>query len=484
MDDDADKLEINRRGYNTTDSRWYLALICAVASLGGFLFGFDTAVISGTIGGVQELFNLTDLQVGSFTGSALVGCIFGALGAGWLGDKCGRKLSLLAAALLFFVSALGSTIPPTYSILLPARFIGGLGIGIASVLAPMYISEFSPPKLRGRLVALYQLAIVIGILIAYFSNWRIQCYASRNAAETIADASFLNYVLVEQPWRGMFGAEMIPAVLFFFLLLIVPESPRWLVKVNRELEARAILNRLIGSQEAQTELGEIQKSLQVKRFGLSELFQPGLRKALLIGVMLSVFGQMSGVNIVVYYGPKIIKQAGFAIESALQFQVMLGIINLIFTVIALFIIDRFGRRPLLIGGMAVVAMTMLIAGVIQTVFEKPGMFIVVALGVYMACMALSICAVIWVITPEIYPNRIRARACSVAVFANWSTNAFSAKFFPWYVASFGMAAGYFTFGIVCTIATLFFFKFVPETKAKTLEEIEDIWIPNPKSVQH
>ncbi|OHB53708.1 MAG: hypothetical protein A2Y12_15110 [Planctomycetes bacterium GWF2_42_9] len=451
-----------------------MTLACFVASLGGFLFGFDTAVISGTITQVQQQFNLTNLQVGDFTSSALVGCIVGAIIAGWLGDKFGRRPPLICAAVLFFVSALGCTIPPNYRVLLLARFVGGVGVGLASVLSPMYISEFSPPRLRGRLVALYQLSIVVGILVAYFSNWQIQNFAEHNS-QAFSGVGIWHYILVEQGWRGMFGAGMIPAGLFFLLLFVVPESPRWLVKAGYENRAKVIIHKLVGSSEVVAEFNDIKASLVHKPTALTELFKPGLRIALMVGVMLSVFGQMSGVNIVVYYGPEILKQAGFAIGSALQFQVLFGVVNLIFTILALFIIDRFGRRPLLIGGMAMVAAAMLAASVIQASMEKPGIIMVIVLGIYIASVALSICAVIWVIIPEIYPTRVRARACSIATFANWGVNAFSAKLFPWYVAKMGMAAGYLTFGIICVIAVLFFYKFVPETKCKKLEDIEMLW---------
>ncbi len=454
----------------------YLVLICFVASLGGFLFGFDTAVISGTVEQVEAQFQLSKMWVGVFTSSALVGCIIGALSAGWIGDRFGRKPSLILAAFLFFISAFGSAFPPSFSVLLPARLIGGIGVGIASVLAPLYISEFAPAKIRGRLVALYQLSIVIGILMAYFSNWQIRLYA-----ETYADAPVKEglwpVVMISQSWRGMFGAEMIPAGLFFMLLFIVPESPRWLVKAGQPQKALSLLQRLEGVAAAQAEFDKIKASLAFRPGALSELFKPGLRLALLVGVMLSVFGQMSGVNIVIYYGPTILKQAGFPEQTALQVQVFFGLINLVFTIVALFIIDRFGRRPLLIGGMAVVALSMLSAGMIQAFVEVPGKLIVVVLGIYMASVALSICAVIWVLTPEIFPNRVRARACSIATFANWGTNAFSAQFFPWYVAHSGMANAYFTFGVICTIAVIFYFKFVPETKGKTLEDIEQLWKP-------
>ncbi len=452
----------------------YLMLVCLVASLGGLLFGFDTAVISGTVDLVTTQFALTDLQSGWFTSSAIVGCIAGALVAGWLGDRFGRKPVLIVSAMLFFVSALGSTIPPSFGLLVVARIIGGIGIGVASVLAPLFISEFSPPRVRGRLVAMYQLSIVIGILAAYFSNFMLQRYAQGHA-EVFSGEGFWHYVMIDQVWRSMFGAEMIPAGLFFLLLFLVPESPRWLINAGMGQKGISILTRISGPATAHKEYEEISASLLHDTTSIKELLRPGLRTALMVGVGLSVFGQMTGVNIVIYYGPSILKQAGLELGSALQYQVVLGIINLVFTLIALSVIDRLGRRLLLIGGMSAVVLTLGTAGVLFSLDNTPGLLIVLVLGAYIASVALSICAVIWVLTPEIFPTRIRAKAMSIATLSNWGTNAVSAQLFPWYVATLGMHVGFFTFAGICLMATLFFWRFVPETKGKSLEEIEMLW---------
>jgi len=472
-------------------SAWYLAGICLVASLGGLLFGFDTAVISGAVERVKAQYGLTDLLQGWFASSALVGCILGAAVSGMLGDRFGRKPILIIAAVFFFVSALYSTIPPSFNILILARILGGFGVGMASVLAPMYISEFAPPRIRGRLVALYQLSIVIGILAAYFSNWRLVEFA-KNHPLAFGEGGSLHQILVSEVWRGMFGAEMLPAGLFFLLLLFVPESPRWLAKEGRREQALDILARVAGRDVALRQMEGIQISLAHEEGTLAELFRPGLRMALLVGVMLSVFGQLSGVNIVVYYGPKILMAAGYEDVGALLGQVGFGLINLVFTIFALLVIDRWGRRPLLIGGMAVVTVSLAIIGGLflagnadvalaggeastGAISKTLGLWIGLMICVYMACIALSICAVIWVLTSEIFPNRVRGRAVSIATLANWSTNAFSAFVFPWYVASFGMHSGFFTAAVICLTATIFFWRFVPETKGKSLEEIEKHW---------
>jgi len=467
--------DLNNQPMEKGDFR-YLMLVCLVASLGGLLFGFDTAVISGTVDMVTTQFSLTELQSGWFTSSAIVGCIVGALVAGWLGDRFGRKPVLIVSAMLFFVSALGSAIPPNFRSLIMARIIGGIGVGMASVLAPLYISEFSPPRVRGRLVAMYQLSIVIGILAAYFSNFMLQQHAQDYIAAS-SGQGFLHHVLIAQVWRSMFGAEMIPAGLFFGLLFLLPESPRWLINAGMGKKGLGILARISGAETAQKEYDEINASLLHDTTSIKELFRPGLRTALMVGIGLSVFGQMTGVNIVIYYGPSILKQAGLALGSALQYQVALGIVNLIFTLVALSVIDRLGRRPLLIGGMGAVVVTLATAGVLFSLGNIPGLLIVLVLGVYIASVALSICAVIWVLTPEIFPTRVRGKAMSIATLSNWGTNAISAQLFPWYVATLGMHVGFFTFAGICLIATLFFWRFVPETKGRSLEDIEGLWQP-------
>ena len=476
----------------TASSHTYLAFICMVASLGGLLFGFDTAVISGTVARVVGQFGLSDLQLGWFTSAALVGCIPGALTAGSLGDRFGRKPVLIAAAVLFFVSALFSALPPGFNGLIAARMLGGIGVGMASVLGPMYISELAPPQWRGRLVACYQLSIVLGILAAYLSNLWIMHHAQSNPG-AFGGGGTLHLLFVGEVWRGMFGAEMLPALLFFALLFFVPESPRWLIKSGAVEEGLDTLTRISGAATARRELAEIQESLAHSEGSLAELFRPGLRMALLVGVMLSVFGQLSGVNIVVYYGPKILAAAGFAEVATLLGQVGFGLINLVFTLFAMFCIDRFGRRPLLIGGMAVVTVSLAVIGGLflsagadsalaavgggVEISRATGIWIGLMICIYIAAIAFSICAVIWVLTPEIFPNRVRGRAAALCTFANWSTNAFSAFAFPWFVASFGMHTGFFTSAAICLVATLFFWNFVPETKGRSLEEIEKLWQP-------
>jgi len=452
----------------------FLARVCFVASLGGVLFGFDTAVISGTFGMVEIHYSLSKIEVGWFASAALVGAILGSLIAGALSDTYGRKPVLLVAALLFFLSALGSALPPSFSFLIVARFIGGIGVGMASVLAPLYISEFSPPSIRGRLVALYQLSIVIGILLAYLSNWLLVNFSESNPT-AFPVVEILHQVFILEVWRGMFGSEIIPSGMFILLLFMIPETPRWLIKNNQTQKGFSILTRISGVVIAENELQDIKSSVHQIKGKISDLFKPGLRLALIVGIGLSVFGQFTGVNIIVYYGPTILENAGFKLDSALQFQVAIGIINLLFTLIALWKIDSWGRRPLLIWGMASVFVSLLIITGLFYADQTSGMLIVIMLCVYMASLAISINAVIWVLTGEIFPNKIRGRAMSIATFSNWSINFLTAFLFPWFVQQTSISVGFLTFAGFCLVATIFFYRFVPETKGKSLEEIERYW---------
>ncbi|HBL76211.1 MAG: hypothetical protein A2W90_10040 [Bacteroidetes bacterium GWF2_42_66] len=448
----------------------YLYLACLVASLGGFLFGFDTAVISGTVGFVEKYYSLSKLQLGWFTGSALIGCILGAVVSGKMSDLFGRKPVLIFSGVLFFLSALGAAYPIDFTLLIVARVVGGIGVGMASVAAPLYISEFAPPKYRGRMVALYQLSIVTGIIVAYLSNWLIL-----DKSQTGAFSSTLfTELFVQNPWKGMFGVGTLPAILFTLLMLFAPETPRWLIINRKEEKGRKVLNSIMPASELEHTFAEIKAGQIKEKVAIKELLAPGIRKALFIGIALSVFGQLTGVNIVVYYGPSILEKAGLNIGGALQYQVALGIINFVFTVISMFIIDRFGRRPLLVGGMAMVAVTLLLSGFFF-LFKASAMAIIIVLGLYMAFVAVSICAVIWVLTPEIFPNRLRGQAMSVATFFNWTSNALAAIIFPWVVALIGIDIVFFVFAAICTVGVIIFYRSVPETKGRSLEEIENFW---------
>ena len=293
--------------------------------------------------------------------------------------------------------------------------------------------------------------------------------------EAFGGTGIFHKTMVSEVWRGMFGSEMIPSGLFLLLLFLIPESPRWLIKNGQSDKGYSILSKISGATVAKNELAEITKTVTHIKGKISELLKPGLRLALIVGVGLSVFGQFTGVNIIVYYGPTILEDAGFQLDSALQFQVAIGIINLIFTIIALCKIDSWGRRPLLIWGMTAVFISLIIIATLFSTGQTSGIWIVIMLCVYMASLAISINAVIWVLIGEIFPTRIRGRAMSIATFANWGINFLTAFLFPWYVEKIGVGAGFFTFAFMCLIATIFFYRYVPETKGKSLEEIEQYW---------
>ena len=458
---------------NKTKLKLNLFFIAFVAALGGFLFGFDTAVISGTIGYVTDQFSLDSIWQGWFVSSALVGCLIGASIAGKLSDKYGRKPVLMLSAFLFMLSAFGCMISNSFTILILYRIVGGLGVGVASVLSPLYISEFSPSKIRGRLVAIYQLAITLGILIAYFSNaWLHQL------SETIVlsdPESFLNFLIVKEVWRGMFGTEMIPAGLFLFSLLFVPESPRWLVKQNANDKALKAFRRIVSEQEANHEIEEIKQVVHMEGGSFRELFGKELKPAIIIGIVLAVLSQFSGINAIIYYGPEILNQAGFTLGDALGGQVTIGLVNTIFTFIAIFTIDRFGRRPLLIVGVSGAALSLMMVGILFQMGIESGIWILVFIVAFIACFAFSFGPVVWVILSEIFPTKIRGRAMALATFALWSANVIVGQTVPWLLENLGPSGTFWIFALLCTPAIWITVKKVPETRGKSLEEIERFW---------
>lgn len=449
-----------RTGLESDGSAIYLTLISFIAVLGGLLFGFDTAVISGTIGFLREEFSLSAGMVGWAAGSALVGCIFGAMSAGVLSDRFGRKKMLLLTALLFGVSAVGSALAKEITTLIGARIIGGLGIGMASTLAPMYIAEISPSGIRGRLVSFYQLAITAGILVAYFSN------------ALILQAAVISQ---EVKWRWMFGVEGIPAFLFFLLLLFVPESPRWLVKQGKAGLAERILARIGGTEASRRQLAEIRSALSAEKGSLKELFKPGLRVALVVGVVLAVLQQITGINAILYYAPEIFKQAGIGLTSAFSHTVWIGLFNMVFTLVAIWLIDQVGRKPLMVGGATGMTLSLTLIGLSFRYDLFGGVWLLVLIVVYVSSFAASLGPVVWVIISEIFPNRIRGRAMSVATVALWASNYLVSQTFPVLIESAGSALTFWFFALMC-IATILFTGFVvPETKGRSLEEIERSW---------
>lgn len=453
-------------------TRSYLALISFIAALGGFLFGFDTAVVSGTLVYLKAQFALRAFMEGFLVASALVGCMAGALLAGTLSDRFGRKAMLIVSAVLFVVGAIGTAVPPTVTLLIIARWVGGVGVGVASMLAPMYLSEVSPPHVRGRLIALYQLAITIGIVVAYFSNVFLQ-WASTHALADMSAGPW-RWMLVDEVWRGMFAAGVIPAMVFLLLLLIVPETPRWLAKQGRIDEARAVLVRVVGVKEADRELGEIRQSLDQEGGSILQLLQPGLRVALVIGILLPFFSQVSGINAIVYYGTTIFREAGWELSESLGGQAYVGFVNVLFTLVAVAVVDRFGRKPLLYIGISGLVVALLTA----TALFAAGLTnwqLVAVLMLYMACFAFSLGPIPWIIIAEIFPTRIRGRAMSLGTFTIWCTNTIVMLAFPTLRDSLGPAGTFAMFAVLVAPALLLTWWLIPETKGRSLEEIERSW---------
>lgn len=439
----------------------YVCFLAAVASIGGFVFGYDAAVIAGAIGFLQTKFELTAAMTGWAVSSAIVGCILGASIAGHLSDLYGRKKTLIVTAILFSISAIGSAIPIDMVQFSIARLIGGLAVGAASMLAPMYISEIAPASIRGRLVTLYQLAIVLGIMIIYFVNMVIAGLGNETWN-------------IEMGWRMMLASESLPALLFLIMLLFIPESPRWMAMKNKDQNALQTLTKIYGIERAQGVLDEIKGSLNEEKGRLRELLEPGIRKPMVIGIFLAIFSQITGINAIMFYAPEIFKSIGFGTDSALFQTVIIGIFNTGFTLVALWLVDKLGRKTLLIYGVGGMALCLLgLGSAFQFNFSGPWVLIFI-LG-YIAFFAISLGPIPWVILSEIFPTKMRGLAMSISTLTMWSAVYFVSQFFPILIEKIGSA---FTFWIFMTNAIVLLFftvRIIPETKGKTLEEIEKSW---------
>ncbi|WPU92208.1 sugar porter family MFS transporter [Mucilaginibacter sabulilitoris] len=455
----------------------YVTLICFTAGLGGFLFGFDTAVISGAINFLRNQFHLSAVMEGWLMSSALLGCVFGASISGYLADKYGRRLILLSSAILFIVSAIGCAIAITPAFLVIARIVGGIGVGFAAMVAPMFISELSPAKLRGRLVSLYQLAITLGILCSYLSNSFLLNYASNGAASA---SSFMHYYLVAEVWRGMLGSNMVPALLFFIFLLFVPESPRWLVKMGKTAEAGRILERVNGKDSAESELFEIEKAISGETGSFRQLLEPGMRVALLIGLALPFLSQLSGITTVMYYAPAIFEKAGLKAGSAMGSASVIGFFNMIFTLLAIWKIDKWGRKPLLIWGFIGLSVALFLIGWAFTRESVAGNVLLSSFIYYIAVFASTLGPGVWVVISEIYPTKIRGRAMSMATLSLFLGSTFVTQTYPILRDSIGVGNVFLLYGLVMLPAAYFVKKYVPETKGESLEEIEHYWKENTK----
>lgn len=458
-------------GQNIQAKKSYLYLVCLVAALGGFLFGFDTAVISGTVSLVKQDFQLNAVQEGWFVSCALLGCVIGVSVSGKLSDSYGRKIILILSAVLFLISALGCMIAGSFSQLVAFRLVGGLGIGVASMVSPLYISEIAPSRMRGTMVSLYQLALTIGIVIAYFSNAYLVSHAHDSSAGT-----GLHQMFSAEVWRGMLGLGALPAGIFLLSLLVIPESPRWLLLRNRTQQAQVILTKVDGPLAAEQEINAFSAAQgNEQNISLKELLRPVYRRPLWIGILLPFFSQVCGINAVIYYGPKILEQAGFTLNNALGGQVTIGLVNVVFTFVAIFTIDRWGRRPLLFAGIGGAVAALVLIGILFALGITSGPWILIGILAFIACFAFSFGPVCWVVVGEIFPNAIRGQAMALATLSLWIGNFLVGQLTPVILESAGPAWTFWIFALCCSPALWLTRNMIPETKGQSLESIEAYW---------
>lgn len=451
-----------------------LILICSVVAIGGFLFGYDTGVINGTQFYFSKFFDLSPALKGWVVGSALLGCFIGAIVAGPLSSRWGRRFSLIFAGLLFTMSAWGSGLPEmldqSVTMLVIFRIIGGIGTGIASMNAPMYIAELSPAKIRGKMVAIYQLAIVLGFFLVFVATYGIG--QGMTEAENIS-----------RGWRHMFWSELIPAGIFFAALFFVPESPRWLMLKGRKDEALAILTRINGATEAQSVANSIEESIgQTRELGISQIFKRSILAVIIIGSVLSILQQFTGINAVLYYGADIFEKAlGFGQDEILGQQIILAGVNVVFTLLAMRNVDRWGRKPLIIyGSIGMISGFVLLGGTL--LLDQVGILSLIGILMFIGSFSFSMGPIVWVYLSEMFPNKIRSVATSIAVAAQWAANYVVSQSFPMVAEHPTNVDGfwngslpYFIF-IACILMIIWFVRrWMPETKGLTLEDIENEW---------
>ena len=450
--------------------------MAVVAAIGGILFGYDTAVISGTTEIVKNQFQLTDLMEGWYVGCALIGSICGVLAAGTLSDYLGRKLTMLISAALFSISAIGCAVCGSFDALVAYRIIGGIGIGIVSIVSPIYISEVSPAKIRGTLVSLYQLAVTVGFLLAYLMNWVIDSNIDPSLAAG-QDLTLWERMMNTEAWRGMLGSETLPALLFFFIIFFIPESPKWLIVNGKTEKASKILAKIYNTED------EIANEIQVTNASLkgetkgkwSDLLKPGILIAVITGSAIAILGQFMGVNAVLYYGPKIFSDAGF--DNPMFSTVLVGVVNCVTTILAVFIIDRVGRKQLIYWGVSGMIICLLAIGIYFAWGSTLGLgngFMLTFFLAYVFCCAISISAIVFVLLSEMYPNSVRGRAMSIAGFALWIGTYLIGQLTP-VLLGWSQAGTFFIFAVMCVPYMLLMWKVIPETTGKTLEEIEAYW---------
>jgi SP family sugar porter-like MFS transporter len=460
---------INQANYNMT----FIWLVCLVAAMGGLLFGYDWVVIGGAKPFYEPYFGITDTTPflrGLAQSSALFGCLIGAILSGIISDKSGRKHLLILSGLLFTVSAVGTALAGNFVFFNTFRIVGGIGIGLASNLSPMYIAEISPARMRGRFVSINQLTIVIGILAAQIVNWLIAQPVPEDASAEFILASWNG----QSGWRWMFGAETVPAFLFFLLMFFVPESPRWLIKYGRNEKAAAILSRLGGAGYATAAIKDIKTTLageEIARVNFRDLLEPKLLRIIMLGVFLAMFQQWCGINVIFNYAQEVFASAGYGVSGIMFNIVITGIVNLLFTFVAIYTVDRFGRRILMLIGAGGLAGIYAILGA-GYYFQSTGIHMLILVISAIACYAMSLAPITWVVISEIFPNRIRGAAMSIAVFSLWVGCTVLTLTFPYLKAGLGAHGAFWLYGVICVIGFVVILIKLPETKGKSLEDIE------------
>lgn len=460
----------------------YLIFLSVVAAIGGFLFGYDAAVISGTIVKVTLLFHLDAVQQGWYVGCALIGSIIGVFFAGILSDRFGRKKAMFISAVLFLASAIGCAVSGDFTQLILARMIGGVGIGVISIVSPLYISEISVAKYRGRLVSLYQLAVTVGFLGAYLINYQLLVWSKSGE---VLNIYWLNKIFLTEVWRGMLGMEALPALMFFVIIFFIPESPRWLIIKGYELKAMNTLSKIYNSfSEAANQAKEIKSMLTSEvNSEWSLLMNPHILKAVIIGVCIAMLGQFMGVNAVLYYGPSIFEKAGLSGGDSLFYQILVGLVNTLTTVLALVIIDKVGRKKLVYYGVSGMMLSLILIAFYFKYGQLMGInsfFLLTFFLFYIFCCAVSVCAVIFVLLSEMYPTKIRGLAMSIAGLSLWIGTYLIGQLTPWMLQALTPAGTFILFAFMCVPYIIIVWRLIPETTGKSLEEIERYWMHSKK----
>jgi SP family arabinose:H+ symporter-like MFS transporter len=452
---------------NNNMNKNFVIRVSAVAALGGLLFGFDTAIISGAIPYISSYFSLSEYMLGWAVSSILIGCAVGAMVSGKLADLYGRRFVLIYCAILFAVSGIGAGVSGELYEFILFRLIGGLGVGAAAMVSPMYIAEIAPAAWRGRLVAFYQLAIVIGILLAYFSNYMFNSMG--------ADS-----------WRWMFASQAAPSFLFLFLLMLVPETPRWLIRKGRHKEAVTIITRISGSREAKLEMAEIEKSFaQGKQASLNILFNKKYLPVLWIGIGIAVFQQVTGINSILYYAPVIFKETGLSSASSLLQTIGIGTVNVISTFIAIGLVDKVGRKKFFLIGSVLMGISLVAVGFCFEYHYFDHYIVLIFMLLYVASFGCTLGAVTWVYLSEIFPNAVRGLALSIATLSLWLADFVVTYTFPVMTKHLGTAPTLFCYAALCAVAFIYMLFNVKETKGRSLEEIETLFMThNPQLITH